>query len=184
MMILAIDPGKDLHGWVIYSTSNRHISGYGHSDITEIVEKVFPKMREHLSHCVIEAFLPRGQPLGYDMLETILNVGRLEAYWRAKYTLASLVPRKDVLLHMCDDHRATKAQLNVMVYDRFGGSRSAAYGSKEKPGPLYGIKGQHIRDALALAITYAETWEARIDGAQGASEQSLRDEAQATHGSV
>ena len=62
--------------------------------------------------------------------------------------------------HICHDGRASMKNIRAGLIEMFGGGvRKVAVGTKEQPGPLYGIpdkRGDHKWSALALAVTATE----------------------------
>src|SRR5690606_4735562 len=69
------------------------------------------------------------------------------------------VYRKDVKLHLCGSPRAKDANIRQSLLDRFGPGKEKAVGTKQNPGPLYGVKS-HMWAALAVAVYW---WDAEED---------------------
>lgn len=164
MNILAIDPGLKRCGVVVYdgTTHDVHVSSILHPEVCLEQVREFQSSRrlviEHIGH------YGTGQPAGRDTFDTCRLIGKLEEAWNAKrYVLprhhAALLLRADVKVHLCHKRNATDAMVSQAVRDRFpktGGGARPEVGTKQAPGPLYGVKGDAWQ-ALALAITYAET---------------------------
>jgi hypothetical protein len=107
-----------------------------------------------VSHVAIEMIASYGMPVGREVFDTCLWVGRfIETAARAAYK-ADLVYRRDVKLHLCGQARAKDANIRQALLDKFGGK--AAQGTKATPGPLYGVKAD-VWSALAVAVTFSET---------------------------
>lgn len=100
----------------------------------------------------IEMIASYGMPVGREVFETCLWIGRFIEAWGGPYTL---VYRRDVKLHLCGQARAKDGNVRQAIIDRFGGKQSAI-GNKKTPGPLYGVSGD-VWQALAVAITFADT---------------------------
>ncbi len=148
-VILAIDPGPDESAWCIYSgtgpmewgkepNGSLHVPDYGYAEI------------------VIEMVASYGMPVGAEIFETCVMIGRLLA-GHARYGPLGRLTRAMVKLHICKNSRANDATIRQAILDRYGG-KERAIGKKKTPGPLYGLHGD-CWAALALAITAAETTE-------------------------
>ena len=99
---------------------------------------------------VIEMIASYGMPVGAEVFETCVWIGRYQQAWKDPEAVC-LTLRRAVKLHLCNDMRAKDSNIWQALLDRFGG-KSSAVGLKKTPGPLYGITS-HARSALALAIT-------------------------------
>lgn len=119
---------------------------------------------------VIEWPQSHGLPVGESVFRTCYWVGRFAAAFTGDSVIE--VTRPDIVRHFCSCTHykdpetgkrkpVTKANVKAALYERFGGDRSKAIGTKKKPGPLYGMKGEHVFDALACAVWWAETQEQR-----------------------
>ena len=155
MIILAIDPGPEQSGWVVYDSGTKLVLEMG-LDANEFV-RLTAKTAYLGARCAIEWIQSYGMKVGQSTFETCRWVGRFEEARRlvAVYNPA-LMFRKDVKLHLCGNCQANDTSIRIVLTDRYGGSRQKAVGTKANPGPLYGIKAD-IWQALALAITFAET---------------------------
>lgn len=149
--MIAIDPGNERSAWVCYDQSTVIGAGIEANDT----------LRERMHRCaeftddgpvVIEMIASYGMPVGREVFETCLWIGRfMEAAGGAE-----LVYRKDVKMHLCQSPRAKDANIRQALIDRFGPGKEAAIGKKASPGPLYGFKAD-MWAALAVAVTYADT---------------------------
>ena len=150
MLITAIDPGPRTSGWVRYDATRRElIASVAAWDRNRLLWEV-----EHdiADLTVVEEVACYGQRIGREVMRTIECVALVE---HASLVETVRLTRPEVIRHFCGVRNAPKGQVNAALYDRFGGSRSAAVGTKSKPGPLHGMTG-HAFDALALAIAYSE----------------------------
>jgi len=116
---------------------------------------------------VIEWPQSRGLPVGESVFRTCYWVGRYREALGFAIPFVE-VTRSDIVRHFCGATHykdpetgkrkpVTKANVKAAIYERFGGDRKTAVGTKPKPGPLYGMKGEHVFDALACAVWWAET---------------------------
>lgn len=145
MRILAIDPGTDQSGWVIYE--GRAVLDKGVSDN----ETMLSILREQKGRCdllAVEMIASYGMAVGREVFETCVFIGRLLEAWNGKHRM---VYRQEVKLHMCKSPRAKDANVRQALIDMLG-----APGSKKNPGPTFGVSS-HAWQALGVAVTAAET---------------------------
>ena len=157
MLSTAIDPGPRTSGWVRYdSLKRRVVASCSELPRAEVLRNV---IAYYTSILVVEDVAFYGQRVGHEVHATIKLIGAVEdrAYTAGAGVIDRFVTltRPEVIRHFCGVRNAPKGQVNAALYDRFGGSRKAAVGTKAQPGPLYGMTG-HAFDALALAVAYAE----------------------------
>ena len=148
MIILGVDPGTEQSGWVVYEPPK--VLAYG---ITLNQQLRAMEFDYEIDTMAIEMVANMGMQVGVDIFETIFWIGR---FWETLPGREKVkVYRRDVKLHMCNSSRATDSNVNISIWNRFGGNRKMACGTKKNPGPLYGAK-DHVWAALAVAIVYAE----------------------------
>jgi hypothetical protein len=159
LRVLAIDPGTDESAFVVWDGAVI----LDHALLPN--QELLDLMRgDDLGYygadaCVIEMIASYGMPVGREVFETCVLIGRLAEIWdtwtgqheteaNAPLPLAQLVYRRDVKLHCCGDSRAKDANIRQYLIDRLGHP-----GVKKSPGVTYGIKGDEWQ-ALALAVTW------------------------------
>jgi hypothetical protein len=155
--IFAIDPGTRESAYVEYDPTKTlsPILSWGHVDNAKLLlELASPLPRTGVIE-VMQSYMLR---VGESVFLTCEWIGRFDHQWRQVHASRSLgrLTKPEVSLHLCGRRNATKPDLNGALYQKFGGSRRAAVGVKKEPGPLYGLVGDHIWDALALAVTWHE----------------------------
>ncbi len=97
-----------------------------------------------------------GMPVGREVFETCLWIGRLwEAAELARVPF-TLIYRREVKMHLCGNTAAKDANVRQALLDLYGTTKGDAIGKKAAPGPLYGIKADEWA-ALAVARTFADT---------------------------
>lgn len=152
--ILAIDPGTEQSAAVLYDQDS--VIGSWMLQNVHMRDVVTMNNNQHVT-LVIENVESYGKPVGRETFQTVMWIGRFIELWHPREVV--LVPRRSVKLHLCDTVRGvTDANISAALYDKFGGSRQAAVGTKKQPGPLYGL-GAHERAALAVAVTFCESEE-------------------------
>jgi hypothetical protein len=145
-MLLAVDPGPTLTAFVVLDDLGV-ILDHGHVPSAEVLEKV----RAHPGPIAIEMIACYGMPVGREVFETCLWIGRMiEAARHTPYC----VYRQDVKLHLCRSARANDSTIRQALLDRYGPGK-AAVGTKAQPGPCYGISGDKWA-ALAVGVTFQD----------------------------
>ena len=100
-------------------------------------------------HVVVEMVASYGMPVGKEVFETCVWIGRFMQVWHDPDAVR-LIYRRDVKLHLCGSARAKDGNIRQALIDKLG-----PQGTKKAPGPTYGVKS-HAWAALALAVTAAE----------------------------
>lgn len=153
MKILAIDPGPEKSGWVLYDSAEARVLEHGIVKTPALRGIILRHAHHGGSLLAIEMIASYGMAVGKEVFETCVWIGRLlECFGRSDKSM--LVYRKDVKLHLCGSPRATDSNIRQALIDRFG-----PQGTKKKPGPTYGFKS-HVWPALAVAVTVADQMEA------------------------
>lgn len=156
-MILAIDPGTTQSAWCLFDGEK----------VVECDIQCNQTVRAKLScldlsevHIAIEMIASYGMPVGKEVFETCVWIGRFVEVSVTNCTAGcSLVYRKDVKLHLCNSARAKDGNVRQALIDRFeptGGGKTPQIGTAKQPGPLYGVSS-HVWAALAVAVTFHDT---------------------------
>lgn len=150
-MILAIDPGTTESGWVRLDDGKVIDSGVtDNGDMLAKLERGFCSDTTWMrpSKVAIEMIASYGMPVGREVFETCVWIGRFIEAWGNQHRL---IYRKDVKMHLCGSPRAKDSNIRQALIDKLG-----PQGNKANPGPTYGVKS-HAWAALAVAVTAAET---------------------------
>lgn len=146
--LLAIDPGPAQSAAVWLNGESIQMAViYPNDDLLESIrcDGVFNKPPEHL---VIEMIASYGMPVGKEVFETCVWIGRfIEAFNGQNH---SLIYRKDVKVHLCGSMKAKDGNIRQALIDRLG-----PIGTKKNPGPCYGIS-KDMWSALAVALTWRD----------------------------
>lgn len=148
--ILAIDPGPERSGWIMYDgvIITRRIDR--NSDLCYALGGFIDA--GVAKHLVIEMVASYGMAVGADVFRTCVWIGRFEQAFSGPFTE---LERKTVKLHLCGSMRAKDSNIRQALIDRFGPGREKAIGTKKQPGPLHGFK-RDMWSALALAVTWMD----------------------------
>jgi len=154
MRLLAIDPGPVRSAWMLLDADSWLPVEYGACDNAALVAALH-RREQQVDHLAVEMVACYGMPVGAEVFETCLWVGRFLEAWGGP---ATKVYRRDVKLTLCCDSRAKDGNVRQALIDRYpptGGGKVPQVGTKQKPGPLYGVR-RDVWQALAVAITWAE----------------------------
>lgn len=148
-MILALDPGPQVTGWAA-------LEGMRVLDTGVVLnEQVLQMLQTGIglvawpSEVAIEMIASYGMPVGREVFETCVWIGRFQQAWHRPEAVR-LVYRKDVKMHLCGTPRAKDPNVWQALLDKIG-----PVGTKKAPGPLYGVKS-HARAAVAVGVTAFE----------------------------
>lgn len=156
MLTLAIDPGNEESAFVELAEGQLHRFGkILNGDLLEQVRRLASATRGRGWHLAVEMVASYGMPVGREVFETCLWIGRFVEAWSAAGGVHTLVYRIDVKTHLCRDSRAKDANIRQALVDRFGPGKERAVGTKRAPGPLYGVSAD-VWSALAVAVTFAD----------------------------
>jgi hypothetical protein len=149
--IIAIDPGNEESAWCAVEKERPLASGkVANSELLGLLHE-WPA--SHL--LAVEMIASYGMPVGREVFDTCLWIGRFIQVWNARGGKYVLVYRREVKIFHCNSARATDANIRASLIDRFGPGKGKAIGTKKEPGPLYGMKGD-TWSALAVAIKAAQ----------------------------
>jgi hypothetical protein len=150
-LILAIDPGTEESGFVMLDDG--HAVGACVVPNSILVENIANFVTPGV--LAIEMIASYGMPVGREVFETCVWVGRFAQAWEAhqrrlgRESPALMVYRKDVKMRLCGTPRAKDANIRQALIDLIG-----PQGTKRAPGPTYGVKS-HAWAALGVAMTVA-----------------------------
>src|SRR5512144_51489 len=151
--LLAIDPGPTESAYVIVDEDTLRPLRHGKTPH----EHVRAITAAHEGHTAIETVTSYGMAVGADVFETCIETGRfLQIAVTAKHAV-SLIPRRNVKLHVCGAAAAKDSDMSLARVERFAPSApNRGKGTKKAPGWFYGFRAD-VWQAYALAITAVET---------------------------
>lgn len=154
MRILAIDPGPERSGVVLFDTDIGSVE-YAYKDMGN--EEVLFRcgIEGNIGIVLIEQIAGMGQVVGKDVFETVFWSGRFAQ--AAGMPIVVRIPRSEVKLRLCGTSRAKDPNVRMAICDRFGGEK-AALGKKKNPGPLYGVSS-HAWAAMGLVCAWLDVQE-------------------------
>lgn len=181
MTILAIDPGTEKSGWVLYDGVRPIRFGW---DDNSRVRSLIRSGEGEFDLLIIEQVptYGSGMAVAAEIYNTCYEIGRfIECDPRYGFDKDKhFVTRTAAKVHVCGTPRATDANVACALKDRWGGQDVGVGGVKCRrckgkgwfgpgrptclecnggkwlypPGPLYGMKYDHMWAALAVAVTW------------------------------
>lgn len=159
-LILAIDPGNTQSAYVVLQHDTRRPVEFDKISNHALLGRLSCIAEEHeLSAIAIEMVASYGMPVGADVFETCVWIGRFTQHADGFYHQppVDLVKRQPVKLHHCHSSKATDANISQALKDRFApGERNHGKGTKADPGWFYGFAAD-VWQAYALAVYVADT---------------------------
>lgn len=146
MIVLALDPGPDKTGWVVFGGGAVHSAGVLANH--DMLSKVGLAGHTTADALAIEMVASYGMPVGREIFETVWWTGRFTQAW-ARPDDVRLIYRRDVKIEMCGTARAKDSNVRQALIDRLGKP-----GTKRRPGPTYGVSGD-MWSALGVAVVAA-----------------------------
>ena len=143
MRLLAIDPGPEKSGYVVWESDRVVDCGHEPNDILR------GYINYHCNAVAIEMIASYGMAVGAAVFNTCVEIGRFVQLSKSEHIDCSLVFRKDVKMFVCRSMKAKDANIRQSLIDHIG-----PVGTKANQGPLYGVKS-HAWAALAIAVTAA-----------------------------
>lgn len=152
MTILAIDPGTTESGWVLLDRGR--VLGSGVQENGAMLDTLRKFTPERGARLAVEMIASYGMPVGREVFETCVWIGRFQQTWHTP-SAVKFVYRREVKLFLCGSPNAKDPNVRqalLDLYPRTGGGATPQIGTKGQPGPLYGIS-THAWAALGVAIT-------------------------------
>lgn len=152
-LLLAIDPGTTESAWVVVDESSMRPVLHG----KEKNESLLYGCRiMDADRACIEMVASYGMPVGREVFDTCVWIGRFEQVLKDRGMQVDRVYRKDEKLTICNNSRANDATIRQALIDRFAyGVPNKGKGTKAKKGWFYGFKAD-IWQAYAVAVTAIE----------------------------
>lgn len=161
MRILAIDPGPTESAYTLIESTDCGLLEVAKVANDELLELLWGMLHNNTA-VTIEMVASYGMPVGEDVFETVVWIGRFEQRIRdMRICPVDRVKRKVVKIHLCGNNAAKDSNIAQALKDRFApGVRNHGKGTKAEPGWFYGFKSD-CWQAYALAVTVADQHEGR-----------------------
>jgi len=155
--LIAVDPGPRQSAWVVLDIRSCALRAFGLEPNADVRTRLRtpPEPWRPVAHLAVEMVASYGMAVGKDVFETALAVGRFVEAWGGEHTL---VYRREVKMSLCGRMTAKDTNIRQALIDLYpptGGGKTPQIGTKNAPGPLYGVR-QDIWAALAVGVTWME----------------------------
>lgn len=163
-VLIALDPGNTQTGYVVVEHDGR--------DITRIINKgkidnelVYGVLLKHQNYeLAIEMIASYGMPVGAEVFETCVWIGKYAEYARA-LRLASdvkFIYRREEKLFLCGYLTAKDGDIMRALIERYAPrTPNRGKGTKAMPGFFYGFRAD-MWAAMAVAATYIDKYVRKI----------------------
>lgn len=156
-MILAIDPGNVESGFV-YLNDDLSVADKGKIDNGDLLECIQSKDFNINSHIAIEMIASYGMPVGVEVFETCVWIGRYIQAFVCYNKEPKFIYRKDEKMNLCQSMKANDVTIKQALVDRFApGEKNYGKGTKKEPGWFYGFS-KDMWAAYAVAVTYYDRY--------------------------
>lgn len=151
-MILAIDPGNKESAFVFIDNKLFPVK-FGKVENMELLDYLKDAIWEYKpEHLAIEMVASYGMPVGKEVFETCVWIGRFIQFLTNLTDDYKLIYRKDEKMDICHIMKAKDSNIRQALIDRFG-----PVGVKKNPGWFYGFK-KDIWQAYAVGVTYYDIY--------------------------
>lgn len=160
--VIAIDPGSEESGYVIVEKDSYKVLDKGKKPNEEVLGILMLTLydaleaHEETPEVAIEMVASYGMPVGREVFETCVWIGRFIEACRGYYPRLERIYRAEERLAICKSPKANDATIRRALADRFAyGEPNYGKGTKKKPGWFYGFSAD-VWQAYAVAVTYID----------------------------
>ena len=151
--IIAIDPGSTESG-VVITTPLLYPIFHAKVANDEVFSIISNQVSESDSVCVIEMIASYGMPVGREVFDTCIWIGRIVQHCKMIGVEPEFILRQQEKLKICHSPKANDATIKQALVDRFApGVPNHGKGTKKDPGWFYGFRADEW-SAYAGAVTY------------------------------
>ena len=153
-MLLSIDPGNVYTAFCLiredYSIADK--GKVENADMLQIIRDASTV----IDHAAVEMIASYGMPVGAEVFETCIMIGRIEQLLDELGIEHSRVFRADEKLCICHDSRAKDSNIRAALIDRFARhDKKRGTGTKGNPDWFYGVS-KDIWAAYAVGVVYLD----------------------------
>lgn len=115
-VVVAVDPGPTHSAAVVWD--GKSILGHIYAESAEVLDEVTRRYRDSGATLVVEMVASYGKPVGAEVFETCVWIGRFLALWPE--AMADRVTRQAVKHHLCLSMTVRDCHVRQALIDRFG----------------------------------------------------------------
>lgn len=154
-MIIAIDPGNIESAYVLVDEKTYKLIDFGKYE-NKFLRSIWSAYANKECWTVIEMVASYGMPVGKEVFDTCVWIGRFTECAARHGSPVTYIPRLDEKMHICHDSRASDANIRRALIDRFAKhDLKNGKGTKKNPDYFYGFS-RDIWAAFAVAVTYID----------------------------
>ena len=154
-MLLAIDPGTNESAYVVMDEKSRKPIEFAKADNFSVLRRIQALVDSSYT-VAIEMVASYGMPVGAEVFETCVWIGRFDLAAAQGKARIRFVYRKDEKIAICGSSQANDATIRRALADRFApGESNYGKGTKKRPGFFYGFSAD-IWSAFAVGVTYLD----------------------------
>ena len=154
-MIIAIDPGNIESAFVMVDENTYRLIHFGKYK-NNYLRNIWQPHAPGTCKTVIEMVASYGMPVGKEVFDTCVWIGRFTECAARYGSTVTYIPRLDEKMHICHDSRASDANIRRALIDRFAKhDLKNGKGTKRNPDYFYGFS-RDIWAAFAVAVTYID----------------------------
>lgn len=156
--IFAIDPGNIQSGYAVIEMPNFRLASFGKVDNGELIRllEIYNNRRElgDPNVFVIEKIASYGMPVGADVFDTCIWIGRFSHALKNKKQ--EFVYRKDEKITLCGSMKAKDTNIRQALINRYAKfDYKNGKGTKANQDTFYGVS-KDVWAAIAVGVTYYE----------------------------
>lgn len=145
MKILAIDPGNVESAYCIIDEDTYRPEEFGKVKNEILLNYIYSRLSNSVNYytMVIEMIASYGMPVGKEVFETCVWIGRFIGTYDKDYRF---VYRKDEKMNLCHSMKAKDSNIRQALIDRFG-----EVGTKKNPRLVLWFQSRHL-ECLCCAV--------------------------------
>ena len=154
MRVLGIDPGNEQTAVAVIGDDYKPVEVFKRANGDVLAWLLAAQQADEVA---VEMIASYGMPVGREVFETCVWIGRYIQALRTPWTPTALVYRRQVKLNLCGSAKAKDTNIRHALVDRFTpGQRNSGKGTKAAPGHFYGFAAD-MWAAYAVAVTHLDT---------------------------
>lgn len=154
MRLLAIDPGNEMSAYCLMDENYKVIEA-GKVENSVLIDYIWLKAGQ-IDHIAVEMIASYGMPVGAEVFETCVMIGKIERTADQKEIEHSRVFRADEKLCICKNSRAKDSNIRAALIERFARhDKKRGTGTKKNPDHFYGIS-KDMWAAFAVGTVYLD----------------------------
>jgi len=152
-MIISIDPGNEESAYCLINANDYKPIEFGkidNNDLRRKLKQLLQNPEYDIYAIAIEMIASYGMPVGREVFDTCVWIGRLYELCIPYVAAIDYVYRKDEKMNLCNSMKAKDSNIRQALIDRFG-----EVGTKKNQGWFYGFK-KDIWAAYAVGVTWLD----------------------------